>query len=520
MRANPDELAASSPTVAPVATGAEPPEVKPAPRRERSAARLQGRRLELADPELWDETVSGIEVFEEATAAIRRYVLLQPQHCVVVALWAAVTFLADVVDILPRLLLTSPTRACGKTRLLTVLGALVRRPLPASSITPSAFFRVIQAAGPTLLLDEMDNARLKEDGELRAVLNSGHERSTAFTIRNVGEHHVPRRFSTWAPVALAAIGRLPDTVASRCITIPMIRRAPSEHIERLKSAKLMAEFERIRRRLARWCVDNADIIAHSEPVVPTSLDDREADNWTPLLAIADAVGGSWPARARAAAACSVGVRDEQAPAIVLLADLRELFNAQAADRLSTDSILVALSKLDGRPWPEWHDAKPISARGLAKLLKPFGIEPRTVKWPGGRTAKGYMLEWFEDAFARYLPPQPSPPSPPAPTAAEASLSKAAPNSEVSEGRVSPHPHQLPLVTEVTDGRPPIRTSGDSGTPVECAPCAKCGERVIDWGGLRICTNCRRRPDRAAGLGADGQTLECPLPVVGREPRDG
>src|SRR5262249_37211687 len=162
-------------------------------------------------------------------------------------------------------------------------------------------------------------------------------------------------------------------------------------------------------------------------------------------------GGTWPARARAAAAGAAGVRDEQAPAILLLADLREMFDSQGADRLSTDAIVTMLSKLEGRPWPEWRHAKPISAPALAELPTPFGSEPRTVKWPGGRTAKGYALDWFKDAFARYLPPQPSPSSPPARIAAAAPPTIASPDGEVPKGRIPTRERQSPAVTKVTDG---------------------------------------------------------------------
>jgi len=42
--------------------------------------------------------------------------------------------------------------------------------------------------------------------------------------------------------------------------------------------------------------------------------------------------------------------------------------------------------------------------GIARLLKPFGISPETIR-VGEDTAKGYRLSAFEDAFARYLPPE-------------------------------------------------------------------------------------------------------------------
>src|SRR5439155_3818534 len=138
--------------------------------------------------------------------------------------------------------------------------ALTQRPLPTSSITPSALFRAIDAMKPTLLLDEMDNGRLHDDPDLRAVLNSGHTRGSASVLRNVGEQHEPRHFSTWAPVAFACIGRLPDTVESRCVPVEMRRRARSERVDRMREDRLAADLESLRRGLARWSQDNATVV--------------------------------------------------------------------------------------------------------------------------------------------------------------------------------------------------------------------------------------------------------------------
>jgi hypothetical protein len=240
----------------------------------------------------------------------------------------------------------------------------------------------------------------------------------------------------------------------------MRRRAPNEVVERLRRRKLKAEFEPLRRRLARWCRDHADAIAVSDPAVPSFLDDRERDNWHPLLAIADAAGGPWPELARRAAEIAAGSREEDAPGLTLLADLRDLFHDRAADRLATDDILGELRELDERPWSGWRDVQPLNARGLAKLLKPFGIEPRTVKWPGGATAKGYVREWFDDAFARYLPPNPSPASPPASIADGVPVSEASRVEAVTEPRIGFDPRQSRLVTEVTDSEPGVEGIDD------------------------------------------------------------
>ena len=53
---------------------------------------------------------------------------------------------------------------------------------------------------------------------------------------------------------------------------------------------------------------------------------------------------------------------------------------------------------------EFARGKPITPTQLARLLKPFDISPKTLRFGAeeGDTAKGYRRDWFEDAFERYL----------------------------------------------------------------------------------------------------------------------
>jgi hypothetical protein len=69
----------------------------------------------------------------------------------------------------------------------------------------------VEKWGPTLLIDEADTF-LRGSDDLRGVLNSGHRRSTAQVVRNVGDNYEPRLFRTWAPTCIGLIGRLPDTL--------------------------------------------------------------------------------------------------------------------------------------------------------------------------------------------------------------------------------------------------------------------------------------------------------------------
>ena len=362
------------------------------------AAEMQGQAVDLTDPEPWPEPVDGAALLDELVATIRRYVVLPSEHHArAIALWVLHTHSIDAAQVTPRLAITSPTKRCGKSTLLAVLGALVRRPLPAANITPAALFRGIERYTPTLLVDEGDTF-LGDRDELRGLLNAGHYKPSAWVIRTVGDDHEVRRFFVFGPVAIGLIGALPDTLADRSIRVEMRRREPGEHVEPLRLDRL-PELEPLRRKAARWASDHLDALKAADPQVPDGLHDRAADNWRPLLAIADAAGGAWLERAREAARVLEQVPDgEDADVRVqLLADIRAIFDEAGAGELATRDLLGRLHDMEDRPWTNWH-GRPITPEALARLLKPFDIRPsRRENW------RGYRRADFEEAWRRYLP---------------------------------------------------------------------------------------------------------------------
>src|SRR5262249_46319995 len=138
------------------------------------------------------------------------------------------------------------------------------------------------------------------------------------------------------------------------------------------------------------------------------LSDRAGDAWEPLLAIADCVGGEWPERARGVATL-LSAQDDQLPSLGerLLSDIRALLDTVVADRIFCADLTARLADIEGSPWADWRSKFTVTT--LAKLLRPYGIKPATVR-KGAKTAKGYRRDQFADAWARYLPLQPSQPS--------------------------------------------------------------------------------------------------------------
>lgn len=358
------------------------------------------------DPEPWPDEVDAADLLDEMEERFRLHLVL-PDECVhTVALWALHTWVFDAFMHTPRLAIKAPEKRCGKSTLLRVLRRLVRRPRLSSSMTASSVFRVVDVSAPTILADEADNW-VSRNHDLRAVLNSGHEAEGAVsTCVPVGDGWEEHCFRTFAPVALAGIGKFDyDTLADRSITVNMRRKLPSERVRRIPRDPSWAND--LRSQAVRWAADNIDgLRGVAEPVMPALSSDRALDNWLPLIAIADRAGGRWPRAARSAALAIEDSRPEDGSfRVLLLEDLRDIIGD--TDRVPTKDILAGLHDREERPWPEWgRDRKPMTARALAAALHPYGIKPTTARINGSEPIKCYTRESFEDAWARYLEPQP------------------------------------------------------------------------------------------------------------------
>jgi len=89
--------------------------------------------------------------------------------------------------------------------------------------------------------------------------------------------------------------------------------------------------------------------------------------------------------------------------VLLLRDLRTVFNQLEICNSVTDQLLTNLRGIDDSPWAVIRKGEPLDARGLAYRLRKYGIEPKTIR-DGDRVFKGYTRAQFEDAWSRYLDP--------------------------------------------------------------------------------------------------------------------
>jgi len=348
-----------------------------------------------------------VNVLDLVVRLIELHIAITAEERIAVALWILHAYVFDRFTITPRLALISPVRGCGKTTLLVLLELLVAEPYRTDNVTAAAIYYLLdRRRRSSLLVDEGDNLGLLRNGVLRSVFNSGH-RNGGTISRFVGGWS--RKFPTFSPLAVAAIGALPLPLLHRAVVISMRRYAPNEsqfQIQRLDEADpaLPAAREEIR----KWA---ATCSLASDPEMPATLRNRAADNWRVLLAIADNLGHGEAARCAAIKLASN--RLDEDPGVVLLGDIRNVFQAWRVERIASATLVEALLAFDDSFWNEWrgpNDDRPprkLTQGELARMLRPFEIRPRTIwsaqRRPGDKSSRGYLRSQFEIAWRAYCP---------------------------------------------------------------------------------------------------------------------
>ena len=352
-----------------------------------------------------DGKPTGADLLGLLHGKLARYVVLpSPEAADAIVLWIAATHAVPAWNCAPRLDITSPVKRCGKSRLLDIIEATCYGPLITVNISAAALVRSIGDDPPTLLLDEADTVfgpkAADNHEDLRGILNAGHARNRPY-IRWDVTTRATENCPTFSMAALAGIGALPDTITDRAVVIAMRRRAPGEVVSRYRDRRDGDPLRELGERLGTWVRAHLEELRDAEPDMP--VEDRAADTWEPLIAIADLAGGDWPSRARRAAVALTAEDDtDTSLAARLLTDLRDVFGD--ADAMHGDAILTALHKIAEAPWEDYF-GHPLNARDLARLLKPYGVRSLGVKI-GGVTKKGYRREHLHDPWTRYLPPGP------------------------------------------------------------------------------------------------------------------
>ena len=353
------------------------------------------------------QPIDGAVLLDQLHSVLTRYVIFPSSEAAdAVALWIAATHAQAAWAHAPRLVIRAPEKRCGKSRLLDTVEGTCHNPLITVNASPAAVYRAIGSdRPPTLLVDEADtifggkNADSNED--LRGLLNAGHQRNRP-AIRWDNNTHQLEKIPTFAMAALAGIGSMPDTIEDRAVVIRMRRRAPGESVKPFRHRRDRPALSDVAGQLATWVSAHLPELEHAEPDMP--LEDRAADTWEPLIAIADLAGGDWPDRARHAAEVLNAERDGNtisSDRIRLLSDCRAAFGNY--DAMPTAILLERLKSDPEAPWAE-HGTTGLTAMKLGVLLREYDIRSDTIRFPQPTgQAKGYRRDTFVDAWERYCP---------------------------------------------------------------------------------------------------------------------
>src|SRR5215472_5804718 len=200
---------------------------------------------------------AGARLLGELHQALTKYVVLpSPEAADAVVLWIAATHAAPAWEHATRLVIKSPEKRCGKSRLLDVIEATCHKPLITVSISPAALVRSIgDEDPPTILLDEADTvfgAKVKDNNEdLRGIINAGHGRNRPYKRWDITTRKV-ENCPTFAMAALAGIGSMPDTIEDRAVIVTMRRRAAGETVAPFRVKRDRPALEGLRDHLHQW----------------------------------------------------------------------------------------------------------------------------------------------------------------------------------------------------------------------------------------------------------------------------
>jgi hypothetical protein len=358
----------------------------------------------------WPEPITDAPaLFDQVHDRAVHYLYLPPGAAVVLTLWPGHTHAVKAFTHSPRLYVTSTEPGCGKTTALDFIACLCPNVLRTDNIKPAVVYRVTNKHDLTLVLDEFD-AYAHQYPDLRGIIDAGHNQHGC-VLRCAGPN--VRSFKAYAATAIAGIGDLAPTLAHRSIIIRLTKAPPGAL--RARFDRRHTKFETtLGRKIARWVQDNYAAIAACDPVMPPDVINRLADNWRPLFAIAQVIGGHWPQRLLEAfnqltaapqaenSSVSKNGAAVSTTTTTLLIHIRQVFNESGATRILSSALVAALSALNSSLWPKTGPSAFTESR-LARYLGPLGVRPHNLRINGSR-GKGYTLADFAEAFSHLVDP--------------------------------------------------------------------------------------------------------------------
>jgi len=186
----------------------------------------------------------------------------------------------------------------------------------------------------------------------------------------------------------------------------MKRKLTSEKVVDITTS-MVDQKKVFRSMIARWCLDNQVLIEPNLLKPKDTGNDRNTDNWVPLLTVAALISPEWKKKGERAHSVLSAPR-EPTDSIQVFIDIREhinseIFTRKNVSRISSQDLVFALNADKDKIWFQCNYGKPLSAPLLARMLKPYGITPKASRITKGQSAKrGYEVSDFQDSFNRYL----------------------------------------------------------------------------------------------------------------------
>ena len=377
-----------------------------------------------------DEEV-GAEVFDDVIDNLRHYLHIDRPNAMKVAFWIAHANCFEEFQHTPRLLVTAPTRGCGKTLLITVMQWMTNKSIQAGKVTSGAFVRLCAEGDLTFYVDEADRLFTNSHDEMTTALNNGWEQGGNF-IKCTGDNHLPTQMNTHSAVTLAGIDltrKLQGPTLDRAIVVEMEKAQPGDLPGRFRHRTHQPIFRELGQRLLRWCNDHQQQMEDHEPNIPDSIEDRHYNKWEPLVSIAELASPKFGEEV-----LRLVLNEEEVDGDDLinrfLRNGRSIYDRldlpehgvkpyQGSHAIGFQPSFMAeeLGRLEDpddpgyRPWARYHadkreeqDAR-IGGRDVTKILKGLNIKKTTLRW--GHEPKDVFngFKWTDllNAQRRYAP---------------------------------------------------------------------------------------------------------------------
>lgn len=370
----------------------------------RAALDVEQTKSLVIDTEPYQRAVDGAAAADEIYGIINQHIACTDAVAIATTLWIFFTWVVEASHIAPIAWINAPEKRCGKSQLLTLISLMSKRSLPTSNITAAALFRCVEKYNPTLVIDEVDTF-IKDNEDLRGILNAGYSRDNPYIIRCSGDDNEPKEFFVYGAKALSGIGKIPSTIMDRSISLTLRRKHNHERRDRVRDLSRDTT-DTIKAKLARWSDDNIAAVKDTKVMLPESINDRMQDNWEILLKIAQLLGEDWLNRAHKACIDISGIEhDEPSLNEQLLIDIKQIFEQKKATRIFSEDLLTALCSDPEMNWATYNRGQPIKQRQLANRLKEYKISSKSIRI-GQDNRKGYDIADFKDTFKRYIPDTP------------------------------------------------------------------------------------------------------------------